>query len=329
MPVTVKVNGVANSLVHKGSNGISIATIPDVCKTPSPGGPVPIPYPNISQSITLAKGTTTVKADGGMMIATKGSEFSLSNGDNPGVAGGVKSSTFMKESTWILYSFDVKMDGKNACRLSDKKFQNHENTVDLSGVVEVPVRPDASDEEALRETAKACNEEVNKKHGPATSKNCAALGTAKHKCCEESLNKSGRKTVGTERPFERDGTVSTKNRAAAIGQGATAKAAAKASSQAAGLSGKALTKFLNKAFLNGFGGLPGFMAATPPISLDAVIYKVAPPPVDKSNIDAVFDFKFPCGKKGKKGKMRRKQRQKYDDAMKPIKVEVIDVLSIV
>jgi len=136
MPVTVKVNGVANSLVHKGSNGISMATIPDVCKTPSPAGPVPIPYPNISQSATLAKGTITVKADGGMMIAIKGSEFSLSNGDNAGVAGGVKSSTFMKESTWILYSFDVKMDGQNACRLTDKKFQNHENTADLSGTLQ-------------------------------------------------------------------------------------------------------------------------------------------------------------------------------------------------
>ncbi len=139
MPVTVKVNGVANSLVHKGSNAISTATIPDVCKTPSPGGPVPIPYPNISQSITLDKGTTTVKADGGMMIAIKGSEFSLSNGDNAGVAGGVTSSTFMKESTWILYSFDVKMDGQNACRLTDKKFHNHENTVNLGGALQAPV----------------------------------------------------------------------------------------------------------------------------------------------------------------------------------------------
>src|SRR5262245_21678597 len=138
MPVTVKVNGVANSLVHKGSNHVSVATIPDVCKTPSPGGPVPIPYPNISQAATLAKGTTTVKADG-MMVAITGSEFSLSNGDEPGVAGGVKSSTFIKESTWILYSFDVKMEGKNACRLSDKKFQNHENTADMAGAVGPPV----------------------------------------------------------------------------------------------------------------------------------------------------------------------------------------------
>ncbi len=151
MPVTIKVNGVANSLVHKGSNGISVATIPDVCKTPSPGGPVPIPYPNISQSATLAKGTTTVKADGGMMIANKGSEFSLSNGDNAGVAGGVKSSTFMKESTWILYSFDVKMDGKGACRLTDKKFQNHENTADLGGCTQLPViAGDTADKESLR-----------------------------------------------------------------------------------------------------------------------------------------------------------------------------------
>lgn len=135
MSVTIKVNGTANSLVHKGCKGISMATIPDVCKTPSPGGPVPLPYPNISQSATLDKGTTTVNADGGNMIAIMGSEFSLSNGDNAGVAGGVKSSTFMKESTWILYSFDVKIEGKNACRLTDKKFQNHENTADLSGVV--------------------------------------------------------------------------------------------------------------------------------------------------------------------------------------------------
>ena len=140
MPVTVKVNGATNSVVHKGSNGISMATIPDVCKTPTPGGPVPIPYPNISQSVTLSGGTTTVKADG-MMVAIKGSEFSLSNGDNAGVAGGVKSSTFMKESTWLLYSFDVKMDGKNACRLTDKKFHNHENTVNMGGVLQPPVVP--------------------------------------------------------------------------------------------------------------------------------------------------------------------------------------------
>ncbi len=192
MPVTVKVNGVANSLVHKGSNGISIATIPDVCKTPSPGGPVPIPYPNISQSATLDKGTTTVKADGGMMIANKGSEFSLSNGDNAGVAGGVKSSTFMKESTWILYSFDVKMDGKNACRLTDKKFQNHENTADLTGVLQVIVIPSGLTAEEMVACAIHCcdNAPYEKSDHKDEGKDCRSLSVTKHSCVMHSLRNS-------------------------------------------------------------------------------------------------------------------------------------------
>ena len=133
MPVTININNI--SLVHKGSNGISTATIPDVCKTPSPGGPVPIPYPNISMSMDLMKGTKSVKADGGMMCAIDGSEFMKSTGDEAGVAGGVASSTFIKEATWITFSFDVKFEGKGACRLTDKMFHNHQNTVNAAGAI--------------------------------------------------------------------------------------------------------------------------------------------------------------------------------------------------
>jgi hypothetical protein len=209
MPVTVKVNGASNSLVHKGSNGISIATIPDVCKTPSPGGPVPIPYPNISQSATLAKGTTTVKADGGMMIAVKGSEFSLSNGDNAGVAGGVKSSTFMKESTWILYSFDVKMDGKNACRLTDKKFQNHENTVDMAGTIQVPRMPNATPQQFLQEIACRCDKKRDNNYENGQRRRCNDIGTQKHTCCNDALRRHAKskrppKVIG-ERGYTRQG----------------------------------------------------------------------------------------------------------------------------
>jgi hypothetical protein len=135
MPTTVAVNPGASGLTlcHKGSDGITTATIPDVCKTPSPGGPVPIPYPNIAVSADLMKGTTTVKADGGNMCANFGSEFFKSLGDEPGVAGGIASSTFIKEATWITFSFDVKLEGKGACRLTDKMFHNHQNTVNMSG----------------------------------------------------------------------------------------------------------------------------------------------------------------------------------------------------
>lgn len=138
MPLTIRVNGTSLTLVHKFSIGISTATIPDVCKTPSPGGPVPVPYPNIANSITLSSGTTTVKGDKAM-AANKGSKFAISNGDNAGVAGGVKSSTFMKEATWILYSFDVKMDGKNAARLTDKMFHNSKNAANLGGEAQQPL----------------------------------------------------------------------------------------------------------------------------------------------------------------------------------------------
>lgn len=140
MGVTIHVNGMSNSLVHKGSMGIAKSTIPDVCKTTSPGGPVPIPYPIIvSMSSDLKKGTKTVKVDGKNPAAVKGSEFSRCMGDEPGTVGGVKSSTNMKEATWILYSFDVKLDGKNACRLSDKMQMNHGNTACLGGAINPPV----------------------------------------------------------------------------------------------------------------------------------------------------------------------------------------------
>jgi hypothetical protein len=130
MTTHITVNGLG--LTRKGSIGVSTATLPDVCKTPTPGGPVPIPYPNFANQQSLDKGTTSVKAKGSM-IAIKGSEYSISFGDEPGTAGGVTSRTFRKETSWISYSFDVKLDGSNACRHTDKKFHNHRNTVDLAG----------------------------------------------------------------------------------------------------------------------------------------------------------------------------------------------------
>ena len=162
MAVTIHVNGKSNSLVHKGNSGITKCTLPDVCKTPSPGGPVPVPYPVIvSLSSDLAKGTKTVKIDGGNMVAIKGSEFSRCTGDEPGTAGGVKSSTNMKEATWILYSFDVKIEGKNACRLSDKMMMNHGNTACLAGHVTKPVGLSPEDDK-LADECMELHEEYDK-----------------------------------------------------------------------------------------------------------------------------------------------------------------------
>ena len=140
MPVTVNVNMM--SLCHKGSTGIAIATVPDVCKTPAPPAPpVPIPYPNIAMSSDLAKGTTKVKADG-QSVAISPSEFSMSTGDEPGSVGGIVSSTFKGKATWISFSFNVFAEGKPVCRLMDKMLMNKGNTVCLAGLLQQPLTPD-------------------------------------------------------------------------------------------------------------------------------------------------------------------------------------------
>ena len=42
--MTVTIANGSLSIAHQGSNGVAAATVPDVCKTPTPGGPVPTPY---------------------------------------------------------------------------------------------------------------------------------------------------------------------------------------------------------------------------------------------------------------------------------------------
>jgi len=124
MPVTVGVNFL--SVVHKASNGVTIA-FPDVCKTPSPAGPIPIPYPNIAKSSDTDKGTKKVKCDG-QSTCVKDSNFKMSTGDEAGSAGGVVSSKIKGKAEFILYSFDVKFEGKNVARAFDLMLHNDKNT---------------------------------------------------------------------------------------------------------------------------------------------------------------------------------------------------------
>jgi hypothetical protein len=117
-----KVNVNMRTVVHKASSGIATA-FPDVCKTPSPAGPVPIPYPNIAKSSDTASGSTSVEEEGEPLML-KGSNFSQSTGDEAGSAGGVASSTTRGKAEFVNYSFDVKIEGKNVCRLGDMMVQN-------------------------------------------------------------------------------------------------------------------------------------------------------------------------------------------------------------
>jgi hypothetical protein len=118
----------ANSrgIAHKGSGGMSIV-FPDVCKTPSPGGPIPIPYPNTGKSSDTSSGPTKVQTDGSMPMV-KGAKYMMSAGDEAGTAGGGVASNKIKGACeYMMYSFDVKFEGKNVCRLGDPLFHNEKN----------------------------------------------------------------------------------------------------------------------------------------------------------------------------------------------------------
>lgn len=116
----------SRGIAHKGSGGMSIV-FPDVCKTPiPPAGPIPIPYPNIGKSSDATKGPKTVKTDGKMPMV-KGAKYSMSAGDEPGTAGGIISGKIKGECEFMMYSFDVKFEGKNVCRLGDPLFHNKKN----------------------------------------------------------------------------------------------------------------------------------------------------------------------------------------------------------
>lgn len=117
----------ANSrgISHKGSGGMSIV-FPDVCKTPVGSAVVPIPYPNIGMASDTSKGPKKVTTDKKMPMVKK-AVYSKSTGDEPGTMKGVVSSTTKGECEYMMYSFDVKFEGKNVCRMGDPLFHNKKN----------------------------------------------------------------------------------------------------------------------------------------------------------------------------------------------------------
>jgi hypothetical protein len=115
----------SRGIAHKGSGGMS-TVFPDVCKTPTPGGPVPIPYPNIGKSSDTTAGPSTVTTDG-VMPMVKGAQYAVTSGDEAGSVLGVTSNSVKGPAEFMMYSFDVKFEGNNVCRLGDPMFHNKKN----------------------------------------------------------------------------------------------------------------------------------------------------------------------------------------------------------
>ncbi|XXY51488.1 DUF4150 domain-containing protein [Sorangium sp. So ce269] len=156
MGVTVGVNMM--SVVHADSGGVSVC-FPDVCKTPSPGGPIPLPYPNIARSSDTAKGTKKVKCDGNP-VCVGDSNFSTSTGDEAGTAGGgVVSSKTKGKAEFINYSFDVKFEGKGVARALDLMLHNDKNTPPFP-VMQGPVVVILAGGQAPKRVCAVCEKEL-------------------------------------------------------------------------------------------------------------------------------------------------------------------------
>ncbi|MGF1605836.1 MAG: DUF4150 domain-containing protein [Rhodothalassiaceae bacterium] len=96
---------------------------PDVCKTPTPAGPIPIPYPNVAMASTAVPSQVKVfvQATPAHNMMT---QVPMSNGDNAGVAMGLVSQLVMGPCRHMKGSFTTMIGGAPATRMLDTTGQN-------------------------------------------------------------------------------------------------------------------------------------------------------------------------------------------------------------
>lgn len=108
------------------TEGVCFA-FPDVLNTPTPGGPVPMPYPNVAQLADAAPAAKDVNA-GGKPVVLEGDEIPSSTGGEPGTNGGVVvSGAHLKGCTFTSASTTVKANGQGVVRQGDTTSQNDGN----------------------------------------------------------------------------------------------------------------------------------------------------------------------------------------------------------
>ena len=115
--------------VTEGSNGTTIATLPNVCKMPGPPAPfVPTPLPNVGRSMDrLSDATSTVNIEGKKVAITDSYFMSAPSADvaSQGTGGGIMSSQTQGKTEFIAPgSMDVKAEGKNIQLLGDAMSNN-------------------------------------------------------------------------------------------------------------------------------------------------------------------------------------------------------------
>ncbi len=111
--------------------------IPDVCKTPSPAGPIPIPYPNTGQ-LNVADGVIDKVLIESKEVVVESSKLPNSQGDEAGTAGGVVSGKNMDQITFKVYSTKVIAKGKKVVYCTATTAHNGSNPNMPAGAQIVP-----------------------------------------------------------------------------------------------------------------------------------------------------------------------------------------------
>lgn len=94
----------------QGGNSLAF---PDTCKTPTPAGPVPMPYPNTAALVQANPATCSRKVKIlNQPVIVKQSAIPMTSGDEAGSAGGVVSGTIKGPAMPKQGSSKVKVEGK-------------------------------------------------------------------------------------------------------------------------------------------------------------------------------------------------------------------------
>ncbi len=120
------------------AGGQAIA-FPDVCKVPTPGGPVPTPFPNIAMLNTADSGTCSSKVKvENQPVVTVATEVPRTQGDEAGVAGGVSSGTNMDKAVIKQGVSKVKIEGDDAVNLLKPTAHNGSSANAPGGTIVAP-----------------------------------------------------------------------------------------------------------------------------------------------------------------------------------------------
>jgi Domain of unknown function (DUF4150) len=201
---TVAVNA-PKTPVTKGSNGIAMATLPNICKMPGPPAPfVPVPLPNIGTSDNGPKGYSTSVTIEGNPVAIQGSSF-LSKGDVAamGTGGGIVSMNVQGPTTFIgPGSLDTKIEGKNVQLLGDPMLNNcgppgsPANSATMVGVLQAPLIAQGLALDIVEELWIICQAKCN----------CQSLGQGQN-CISQELKvldalSGGKSNIKPEVPYD-------------------------------------------------------------------------------------------------------------------------------